>query len=133
MSDSRTADSDPVSQDRIDTPPLETQDDRRRADRADLAVRVEYETVDALFSDFTRNVNEGGLFIETDQPAPLDSTIALHFCLPGSDVPIKASGRVVRLSVPPEPAGMAVMFEELDAEAREQINALVRELRSRPA
>lgn len=121
----RSADSNQVSED-----PIETQTNRRRSERASLALRVEYETVDALFSDFTRNVNEGGLFIETDNPAPLESTVTLHFCLPGSDRPIKAGGRVVRVTAPPEPPGMAVMFEELDAEAQDQINELVRELRS---
>lgn len=121
----RDADTGGVSED-----PIETQSNRRRSERASLALRVEYETVDALFSDFTRNVNEGGLFIETDNPAPLESSVTLHFCLPGSEQPIKASGRVVRVSAPPEPPGMAVMFQELDAEARAQINELVRELRA---
>jgi len=109
---------------------LDLQAERRRSSRADLAIRVEYQTIDALFTEFTSNINEGGLFIETDRPALLDETVALHFCLPGQDDPIKATGRVVRLSAPHEPKGMAVQFEELGAAAQLRINEMVRELRT---
>ena len=40
--------------------------ERRRSERAPVTVRIEYATVDALFSDFTRDINEGGIFVETD-------------------------------------------------------------------
>jgi len=43
--------------------------ERRRSERVDLLVRVDYKTVDELFSEFARNINEGGMFVETDAPA----------------------------------------------------------------
>ena len=112
---------------------VETRLERRRTGRADCVVQVRYSTVDALFSEFTRNVNEGGVFIETSQPAPLESRVGIEFTLPGSDEPIKASGRVVRVASGDtyEPQGMAVEFDELDERARQRIDALVQELRSR--
>jgi type IV pilus assembly protein PilZ len=97
-------------------------------------VRIEYSTVDALFSDFTRNINEGGIFVETDDPIPLDEKVELKLQLPGSKEFVHVTGRVVRV----EPAtvtsasGIAIEFEELDANARELINAAVRRLRSSP-
>jgi uncharacterized protein (TIGR02266 family) len=111
----------------------EAEVERRRSGRAPLVVRVSYSTIDALFSEFTRNVNEGGLFIETDNPPPTDTRVALQFKLPGSDVPIQARGRVVRVQAPggDEPAGMGVEFEHLGPDARTRIDELVRGLKGR--
>lgn len=108
--------------------------ERRRAERAPVVVRIEYSTVDALFSDFTRNINEGGIFVETDEPIPLDEKVELKLRLPGSNEFVHVTGRVVRveLATATSVGGIAIEFEELDAEARELINAAVRRLRSNP-
>lgn len=107
-------------------------DERRRSERADLVVRIEYSTVDDLFSEFTRDINEGGVFIETDTPQDLGSTIHLQFHLPGSDDPVKATGTVVRRNDGSEPGqlGMGVEFENLSSETRARINDLIRSMRS---
>ena len=104
-------------------------EERRKTRRADVVVRVQYATVDELFSEFSRNINEGGLFIETDAPSPLETLVQLQFELPGSPEPVKATGRVVRHAEAGEPQGMAVEFEELDPDARERINQIVAQLR----
>ena len=87
----------------------EAQVERRHSPRSPLVVRVAYSTIDALFSEFTRNVNEGGLFIETDNPPPTDTRVALQFKLPGTDAQIQASGRVawIQPSGEDRPAGFA--------------------------
>jgi len=107
--------------------------ERRKTRRAPLVVRVAYSTIDALFSEFTRNVNEGGLFIETDNPPPTDTRVSLQFKLPGSDVPIQARGRVAWVQAPgtDEPAGMGVEFESLGSDARARIDEIVRGLKGR--
>jgi uncharacterized protein (TIGR02266 family) len=112
-------------------PSIQTDVERRRSGRAPLVVRVNYSTVDELFSEFTRNVNEGGLFIETDNPPPVETRVAVQFQLPGGEEPVRARGRVawVRPQGPGEPAGMGVEFDGLDAAARDTINDLVRRLR----
>ena len=106
-------------------------DDRRRWERTDLVVRVEYSTVDDLFSEFTRDINEGGVFIETDDPQPLGTAVTLQFHLPGAPDPVKTSGIVVRSNdgTTGEPMGMAVEFEELPSNAREKINEMIRSLK----
>ena len=111
----------------------EAEVERRRSPRAPLVVRIAYSTVDALFSEFTRNINEGGLFIETDNPPPTDTRVALQFKLPGSDVPIQARGRVAWVQSPGEdgPAGMGVEFEHLGHDAHARIDELVRGLKGR--
>ena len=108
-------------------------DERRKSERADLLVRVTYTNVDELFSEFASNVNEGGIFIETDNPEPLGSSVALQFKLPGSDEPIEVVGIVVRTSDgsrPNDPSGMGIEFGDLNAGARQRINQLIRQLRA---
>jgi len=105
--------------------------DRRRFERTDCVVRVAYKTVDELFSEFARNINEGGLFVETDSPTAVGSLVALEFNIPGSAEPIQVMGRVVRTSDGDrdEPPGMGIEFENLDRQSRDLINDLVRNLR----
>lgn len=107
--------------------------ERRRTPRAPLVVRVSYSTIDALFSEFTRNVNEGGVFIETETPPPTDTRVSLQFKLPGTDIPIQARGRVawVQPAGGDEPAGMGVEFESLGSDARARIDDIVRGLKGR--
>ncbi|MFP8877885.1 MAG: TIGR02266 family protein [Myxococcota bacterium] len=113
------------------TPPEKVRVERRSSRRVGFSVRVDYKTVDELFSEFAQNVNEGGLFIQTDEPPEIGASIALEFRIPETEAPIQVIGRVVRLSdgLGPEPPGMGVQFENLDAEARDTINELVRALR----
>jgi uncharacterized protein (TIGR02266 family) len=106
--------------------------ERRRSSRAELIVRVDYSTVDEMFSEFTSDINEGGVFIETENPQPAGTEVALHFNLPGSDRLVKTTGVVVRVSDGKhgEPAGMGIEFEDLPADARTHIDQLIRLLRS---
>ena len=106
--------------------------DRRRAERADLVVRVDYQTIDEFFSEFARNINEGGPFVESEVPQPLGTRVDLHFKLPGSDEPVQVTGSVVRVSPgsAEEPSGMGIAFGDLDTETRQRINEMVRRLRS---
>jgi uncharacterized protein (TIGR02266 family) len=107
--------------------------ERRRSQRAELIVRVDYSTIDELFSEFTRDVNEGGLFIETEKPRPAGTEVALHFNLPGSDRTVKTNGTVVRVSdgLDGSTPGMGIEFEDLPPEARQHINQIIQALRSR--
>ncbi len=117
---------------------IETADDwvpeeRRRSERADLVVRIEYSTVDDLFSEFTRDINEGGVFIETEDPQEIGTAVDLQFHLPGSTDPVKAAGLVVRIGDGSDggPIGMGIEFESLPIAARERINDLIRSMRTR--
>ena len=106
--------------------------ERRSSPRVDLIVRVHYATVDEIFSDFTRDINEGGLFVETENPLSVGSRIALQFRLPGGWGGVETRGRVVRVS--PRggglSGGMAVEFDDLSDPDRERLNRIIRDLRS---
>ena len=106
--------------------------ERRRARRSPLTVRIDYATVDEIFSEFTRDINEGGLFIETEKPHAPGTEVSMQFHLPGSDEIVETVGRVVRVSrggagVPP---GMGIEFDELKPVDRLKIDRIVRALRS---
>lgn len=109
--------------------------DRRRADRASVTVRIDYATVDELFSEFTRDINEGGLFIETEKLKPPGTEVSMQFHLPGSDEVLRTLGRVVRVSNGRVgmPAGMGIEFDELTPDDRRKIDRIVRALRSNAA
>jgi len=106
--------------------------ERRKSERTDLVVRVDYRTVDELFTEFTQNINEGGVFVETEKPHPIGTLVSLQFRIPGSDVPLDVEGCVVWVSQggSGEAAGMGIEFDDLDRQACERINQLVRELRA---
>ena len=106
--------------------------ERRRSPRKSAQVQVQYESVDELFSEFTHDINEGGVFVATERPLDPDEPIELVFQLPGGDHSICVVGRVVRVQ-PKEAdgvAGMAIAFDPLDAAARAAVDRLVRNLRN---
>ncbi len=107
-------------------------DDRRRAGRAGVTVRVDYATVDEMFSEFTRDINEGGIFIETEKPHQPGTEVSMQFHLPGSNEVVQTIGRVVRVSTGDvaTPAGMGIEFDELTSDDRAKIDLIVRALRA---
>ena len=113
--------------------PKTAADDRRKAPRTHAVIPVDYSTVDVFFSEFTTNINEGGMFVGTDQTHAIDTLVTLRFRLPGSEEPCEVVGRVVwtRDSADEEgPRGIGFEFETLDDGTRTRINDLVRELRT---
>ena len=107
-------------------------DERRRWERTEFVVRVEYATIDDLFSEFTRDINEGGVFIETADPQDLGTAVAMQFHLAGVDEPVRTSGLVVRVSdgTDGSPAGMAIEFENLPSDAHELIDRIIKSLKN---
>src|SRR5258705_11853713 len=103
---------------------------RRRAERENFKVPVDYSAVDAFFSEFTTNINEGGMFIETETPPPLDAVVQVQVRLPDLERPIKIGGRVAWVSDGKSgaPSGMGIEFHDLMPELRATINDPVRRL-----
>ena len=109
-----------------------TDAERRRTNRVGVTVRIDYGTVDELFSEFTRDINEGGLFIETEKLQQPGTEVSMQFHLPGSDEVLRTLGRVVRVAngAAGVPAGIGIEFDELTPEDRQKIDRIVRALRS---
>ena len=116
-------------------------DDRRRGGRAGVTVRIDYATIDEMFSEFTRDINEGGLFIETEKPHQPGTEVSMQFHLPGSKEVLQTIGRVVRVSSGSVTApagmgmgmGMGIEFDELTPDDLAKIDLIVRSLRTEGA
>ena len=61
--------------------------ERRKSPRTPVMIPVDYSTVDAFFSEFTTNINEGGMFVGTEQPHPVDTLVTVSIRLPGNEAP----------------------------------------------
>ncbi len=106
--------------------------ERRRQERTALKVPVDYSGVDAFFSEFASNINEGGLFIETENPGELDEVVQLQIRLPTLDDPIQVEGRIAWVSdgKGDQPAGMGIEFLGLPSELRLTLDRVVRQLKA---
>ena len=105
--------------------------ERRRYVRKPVVIRVSYQTVDEIFSDFTENIHEGGMFLQTTKAHTLGARVHMEFMLPGTSEPVHVSGTVtwIRGDSKADPPGIGIQFDDLDPAAREQINSLVMRLR----
>lgn len=108
-------------------------EERRSTSREPIKIPIDYSAVDVFFSEFASNINEGGMFIETDNPAELDDVVQLQMRFPELESPVQVGGRVAWTSDGKEdgPPGMGIEFLDLTAEARDTINQVVQKLRTK--
>jgi type IV pilus assembly protein PilZ len=89
--------------------------ERRESGRAALELRVEYDQLNALLSDYTHNISRGGTFIRTDRPLDVGTVLSFTIEAPELGEPIVLRG-VVRWVVEAggartdRPAGMGIAF-----------------------
>lgn len=117
------------------------QKEKRKAHRSPVSIRIDYSTVDQFLWNFASNINEGGLFVESNNPLDVGTVVQLKFYLPNIDSPIKATGEVVWTGnnepdnfgeeSGPEKQGMGIRFKNLDEQSKAAINHLVQELRNK--
>jgi len=94
--------------------------DKRRYPRAALATQIECEQCVSLA--LSRDVSFGGMFIETDQPLPIDTRLKLRFNL-DDDGPVVMAQAQVTYQV--GKLGMGIEFVEVSPEDRKRIEAYV--------
>jgi molecular chaperone DnaK len=105
-------------------------ENRRRHPRAAIALLVQYRfnTLEDFLAEYVTNVSPGGMFIQSDAPPPVGTTIHLQFSLKDGSKLIDGLARVVRqvaVATPESPAGMGVEFVELTQEARAIVQQMV--------
>jgi uncharacterized protein (TIGR02266 family) len=104
----------------------------------DVELDVDYTAEDTyLMTDSAAitNVSTLGIFIRTDEPEPVGTTLKMRFTPHGADEPLQVEGRVVWVNEPDEadPSadpdnGMGVRFVDLEPELRERLVAMVRRI-----
>ncbi len=108
-------------------------DNRRRSARLHHELPVAYRSVGSFLTDWATNISQGGLFINTRKPLPVDTVVKLIIQLPGAAFPFDMTGRVTRVAEWDNHAnvapGMGIEFTELDGSKRDRIEAFVEKLR----
>lgn len=89
--------------------------ERRESGRAALELTVEYERLNALLSDYTHNISQGGTFIRTDRPLPVGTVLSFTIQAPQLEEGIVLGGVVRWVVELPQsradrPAGMGIAF-----------------------
>jgi uncharacterized protein (TIGR02266 family) len=105
----------------------------RAAPRIEARLRVRYGLAHRqLLSDYSVNLSTGGLFLETDDPLPLETPLDLEFLLPDLERTIRCRGRVAWHNRPQNivkeslPVGMGVQFIDLTLEDMDALRDFVK-------
>lgn len=101
----------------------------REKRRLPIKLSVTYGAVEGPATTVTKDINEEGLFLFTDNPLPETSQIHMLVTVPGKDQPLSLVGRVSHtiLAQDEEPPGMGIVFD-LDDASRAQLQAVIKDL-----
>ena len=87
-----------------------SKNEKRKYPRRSTLIDITYSSDKRrVFEDFVRNISAGGLYIETNLVSELGQQLNMTFSHPDSDVPIKVSGKIVRV----DSGGIGVRFNKL--------------------
>lgn len=84
-------------------------DEKRKYPRKQTFIWTECSANSRFFTDFIQNLSVSGLFIETQFPFFVGEELSMTFSFPGTDDPIKITGKIVRV----DSNGIGVQFDEL--------------------
>jgi type IV pilus assembly protein PilZ len=108
-------------------------DDRRRHLRGPIELKVEYKRVNTFFSDYTKNISNGGTFIRTDNPLGVGTEFLFKLHVPALAEPITLKGRVQWIitassAEADESPGMGIQFIYESDTQRRQVQTMVEQL-----
>jgi type IV pilus assembly protein PilZ len=111
--------------------PDDEDDDRRRAFRAPIELKVEYKRLNTFFADYTKNISRGGTFIGTEKPLPVGTEFVFALGVPAMREPLRLRGKVIWTTDAEEatkanPAGMGIEFQYDEGERAEKEAAVER-------
>ncbi|MBX3271992.1 MAG: PilZ domain-containing protein [Sandaracinaceae bacterium] len=104
--------------------------ERRLHERYDTELSVDYSNGDTFLFAYITNISEMGIFIRSEDPAPIGTRLSLRFA-DGSGEPLSIGGEVVwvnplRADGDNLNPGMGIRFEPLALDVRERVVSLVR-------
>jgi uncharacterized protein (TIGR02266 family) len=109
--------------------------ERRRYPRVIVRALVDYESPDTYLYDYSGDLSEGGIFIETENPLPQGTPLTLRFTLPNIESVFEVKAKVAwvneRASDGGESGkrlarGMGVQFESMDDADKATIQGYIR-------
>ncbi len=104
--------------------------DTRKKPRIMIRALVDYESQGTYFYDYSTNLSEGGLFIETENVMPVGAQVTLRFTLPNIEYVFEVLGVVkwINLDEKQNPKilkGMGVGFQSMDDKDRELLDEFI--------
>lgn len=103
--------------------------ERRKFPRVMVRALVDFESLNTYLYDYSTDLSEGGIFIETEKPLPPGTPLTLRFTLPGVDRVFEVKAKVAWLNEERSsrlPRGMGVQFESMDDADRKAIENYIR-------
>lgn len=116
--------------------------DRRKKPRSIVRALVDYESDNTYLYDYSTDLSEGGIFIETSKPLKTGSNLTLRFTLPNVDRVFEVKGKVAWLNQerpkrgrPSKglPQGMGVEFKTMSETDRRAITYYIANVVSKKA
>ncbi len=106
--------------------------ERRKHPRVLIRAMVDYESQDTFLYDYSQNLSEGGLFINTKNPLSVGEVLDLKFSLPDVEKVFQVKGEV-RWVIEDEKdglmRGMGIAFKDLDEDDKKLIQSYIEKLK----
>jgi len=117
-------------------PPVKAKSaESRTHPRVPLRLKIDYFKDPGVFLyDYSRNLGQGGLFIETEEPFTPGTDLHLSFILPEQSETVELMGKVrwVHKRVPGKPfhgvPGMGIQFQNPESKYKESLDHFFREI-----
>ena len=110
--------------------------ENKKGDSAEpVRIEIMFKEYGSFIKVYMPNITNGGLFIRTDNPLPLDAPVLLRMRLPEETEEIEVDGRVVWAFVKGSkkaflPKGMGIQFVNMPAEHSQKIKKIVDRFRN---
>ena len=100
---------------------------RQACPRLAINLRITFQETGDPVNSYILNLSSGGIFIDTDDPPPIDSTLSLLFHLPDDHEPMSLEGRVVWIKQTANacPSGMGIEFTGISPFHKQKIQSFV--------
>jgi type IV pilus assembly protein PilZ len=102
--------------------------EKRAAERVPIELRVEYKRLNTFFSDYTKNISQGGTFIKTKKPLDVGTSFRFLLHVPTLPEPLEIFGSVQWIRETGDDPGMGIEFAFDDGEAHQRLQATVEKL-----
>jgi type IV pilus assembly protein PilZ len=103
--------------------------DKRINPRIETKIDILFRESGAFIRSYMLNVSNGGLFLKTDNPLPIDSTVTLMMRLPGETEAMEVQGCVVWSNPKAKntafPCGMGIQFLKMNPDQKKKIEEFV--------
>lgn len=111
----------------------EEEADRRRAERLPLSAEVTVESETNFFTGLTENLSEGGLFVATYSPPPVEGVVKLKVKTDlGEEIDVEGIVRWHRRDADGCVSGCGIQFRDLPRAAARAFAAVMSRLRKEP-